>query len=113
MLPVKNRLIGNLSYDKAKKKGKMYQSDSFGILVRDRKDNNPSKFGIIVSTKISKKAVDRNRIKRMLREAIKESLDKIEDGKDIVVLSRKGLLNIDKRDLESEFSRILKEAKLI
>lgn len=113
MLPEENRLKVNLTFDEVKKEGKMYQSENFGILVRDRKDKNPTKFGIIVSTKISKKAVDRNRIKRMLRKAIKKSLDSVCVGKDVVVLARKGLLNVKKSDLETEFSKNLKQAKLI
>ena len=46
------------------------QGQYFGLIFRPSQD---SKFGIIVSNKISNKAVQRNRIKRLLLLAVKES----------------------------------------
>jgi ribonuclease P protein component len=104
MLPDKNRLKGALNFEKVKTRGEMYQSDNFGLLVREREDNNPSRFGIIVSTKISKKATDRNRIKRTLRKAIRLNLDKIKKGRDVVVLAKNGLLLLNAKEVEKEIT---------
>lgn len=113
MLPDKNRLKGSLVFDEVKKQGKMYQSDTFGILVRKREDDEPTRFGIVVSNKISKKAVERNKVKRMLRKVIRKKLGKIKDGFDVVVLANKGLLKAEADDLEEELTKKLKEGKLI
>lgn len=113
MLPEKNRLRGSLAFDEVKGKGKMYQSDNFGLLVRNREDKDPSRFGIVVSTKISKKAVDRNRVKRQVRKAIRNYLGKIKDGHDAIVLARKGLLSVEPEYLDKEIKKALEESKLI
>ena len=113
MLPKKNRLRGSLTFDEVKSKGKMHQSDNFGLLVLKRDDNKPSRFGMVVSTKISKKAVDRNKAKRKVREAIRNYLDKINNGYDAIVLARKGLLTIEQEDLDKELKKALEESKLI
>lgn len=113
MLPEKNRLKGSLTFEDVKKKGKMYQSDAFGLLVRQRNDNNPTKFGIVVSNRVSKKAVDRNRIKRELREALRNILDRIKGGADVVILTRKGLLDANTKDIEKDLKEKLKEASLL
>ena len=113
MLPENNRLRGSLAFQKVKEEGKMHQSNTFGFLVRSRNDEDPTRFGVVVSTKISKKAVDRNKVKRMVKEAIRENLDKIKDGFDAVILAKKGLLEIDKKDLNKELEEALKKGKLV
>ena len=44
------------------------------------KKGEQPKFGFIISRKISKKAVVRNKIKRLLAEEIRKNLDKFENG---------------------------------
>lgn len=113
MLPKKNRLKGNLTFEEVKKEGSMHQSRNFGLLVRKREDNQPTRFGFIVSTKISKKAVERNKIKRMLRDALRDKLDRIRKGYDAILLARSGLLKVKKDMLEKEIGKTLKEAGLL
>lgn len=91
MLARENRLTGEKNFDRVKKKGKLYQSENFGMAVYDRKDDSPTRFGFIISTKISKMAVHRNRLARALREAARYNLKKIGSGKDIVFLAKKSI----------------------
>ncbi len=52
------------------------------------------RFAFIISKKFSKKAVERNRIKRIIKEALRLNLHKLEDlSYDIVVIPKKHLLN--------------------
>jgi len=53
----------------------------FRILVRFKRDQPNARIGIIVSRRVSRKAVNRNRIKRQVREAFR--------------LNRQGLENVD------------------
>ncbi len=46
-----------------------------------------SRFGIIVSAKISKKAVVRNKIRRRIREIIRSDLDNIKSGYDYIIIT--------------------------
>ncbi len=44
------------------------------------------RFTVIVSTKVSKRAVERNRIKRIIREAIRQSLSSYKSGDYVVIV---------------------------
>ena len=69
--PKEERLHGRTTVAEVFSKGKRFQLDPYRIVWRTRaQDDLPSiRFGISVSKKISKKAVERNRIKRCNREA--------------------------------------------
>jgi len=66
--------------------GKVFQFEDFGVSFLDRGDDELSRFGYIVSNKISKDAVDRNRIKRALREAIRQYLWRVKKGTSVLFL---------------------------
>lgn len=73
--------------------------------------NSPSRFGIIVSNKISKSAVKKNRAKRLLREAIRILMkeNKTPPGLDFVINTKKPILDAAyqglRKTLESFFTR--------
>ncbi len=70
-LPKEERLHGRTCIAEVFSKGKRFSVPSFRIIWRIRPlDSLPTiRFGITVPKKISKKAVERNRIKRCCREA--------------------------------------------
>lgn len=120
MLASKNRLKKKINFARIEIDGVMYQSKSFGMGVYDRSkdfdseadfigdDNNTdSHFGFIISTKISKKAVVRNRIKRIIAEVIRTRLSDIKRGLDVVFLIKPYVLKIDKIDLQKETNEII------
>ena len=82
MLPKKYRLNGKLDFLRARNKGRVFQGKLFGLAVYKREDQETSRFGFIVSTKISKKAPERNRAKRLLRESIAHVIKEINLGFD-------------------------------
>ena len=51
------------------------------------------KFGFIISKKISKKAVVRNKIKRLIAEEVRKNLDKFENGFRGIFLIKKGIID--------------------
>lgn len=53
-----------------------------------RRDGTARRFAIVVSAKVSKKAVERNRIKRVMRELIHERLKKFPAGADYLIVIR-------------------------
>ena len=54
----------------------------------ERGDEAPPRFGFIVSTKVSKEAVQRNRIKRAMGEAVRFELMHIKKGFDVIFLAK-------------------------
>ena len=102
MLNSKNRLKKKINFARIEIDGVMYQSKSFGMGIYDRKDDEESRFGFIISTKISKKAVVRNRIKRIMSEVIRKNLDKIKSGYDVLFLIKPSAVKINKKEFEKE-----------
>ncbi|HAM88065.1 MAG: Ribonuclease P protein component [Candidatus Falkowbacteria bacterium GW2011_GWC2_38_22] len=86
MLPKKNRLTKKNDFDRVFKKGISVFDYILGIKIL--KNNLPdSRFGIIVSNKISKKANERNKIKRQIRECLKKINPKIILPIDCVIIT--------------------------
>lgn len=102
MLPSKNRLKKKINFARIEIDGRMIQTKTFGMGIYDRKDDSPSCFGFIISTKISKKAVVRNRIKRVMSMVIKKNLNKLKGGLDVLFLLKPSVIKLNKQDLEKE-----------
>jgi len=78
---------------------KEYRISSGPLLLLARNNNLPvSRLGLIVGKKAVPKAVQRNRIKRLLRESFRHNKNSI-GGMDIVILVRNGLLLMNNRTL--------------
>ncbi len=70
-----------------------------------------SRIGVVVSGRFSKKAVERNKIKRQLRYIFQKERLLFEKNIDIVVLPKKGKTNF--RLLRENTEKALKKAKII
>jgi ribonuclease P protein component len=63
-----------------------------------------SRFGIVISKKVSKRAVVRNRIKRRIKGALRELIDRIRPGRLVTIVCRSVIT-------ECEYDEILRELK--
>lgn len=85
MLAKINRLLKEKDINKVFRRGKSYNCK--GIRASSLKtDLTQSRFCIIISSRISKKAIKRNKIKRQIREIIKSMLNKINNNYDIIFI---------------------------
>jgi ribonuclease P protein component len=82
-------------------------SPLFNIRISDNKDGKV-RFGFVVSKKIDKRAVVRNRTKRVLQSVADSFINKL-TNKDVVVVAKKGLSFKDKEAIREEFTNILKK----
>ena len=112
MLAKKIRLKGKKNFDRIEKEGKVYQSANFGIAYIKRGDGDPSRFGFIVSTKIAKDAVDRNRFKRAMSEAVRLASIDLENGFDVVFLAKTSIVRVPTSEIMKEVRFSLRESGL-
>lgn len=107
MLPKKNRLTKKVDFERAMREGSLAQGRLFGLLVYKEQGQGDPRIGFIVSNKISKKATQRNRAKRLLREAVTSRLSEIPNQTVLVFLARKTILGKSKKEVEKEVARVL------
>ncbi|MCD4704975.1 ribonuclease P protein component [bacterium] len=112
MIAKKFRLKSRKDFDQIlKSKNKFYSQNL--VLKFSKNDLDLSRFSVVVSKKISKKAVDRNLIRRRVYEIIRLNMDKIKKGWDLIIFSKKAVLNLDYSEIEKELFYILKKANLL
>lgn len=114
MLASKNRLKKKVNFARVEIDGKMIQSKSFGMGIYDRSkdfkeesNDKESHFGFIISTKISKKAVVRNKIRRTIAEVVRKNLNTIKNGLDVVFLIKPSAVKATKEELEKETYEVI------
>jgi len=113
MLYAQHRLTKRSDIERVYKKGRSFFVKNLGIRIA-KNDLKISRFTVVTSLKLSKKAVVRNKLKRRLREIIrKEILPSIKSGFDGVVLTKVGLLELSFDDIREQTTKLFKKAKLI
>ena len=111
MLAKKYCLKGKANFEKVFKKGDKCFVDIFGLKI-SRNDLDYSRFGIIISGKISKKAVVRNKIKRRISEIFRLNLKNFKSGFDVIILCRQPIIKASYQDIEKEILNSAKRLKL-
>ena len=107
MLPKINRIKKKKDFEIIFKNSKSFKTNLF--IFRIMKNNlGFNRFGFVVSLKVSKKAVIRNKIRRRLSEIIKAEEKNIKAGTDLVVIALPG---IEKKEFP-ELKEIVKNALL-
>lgn len=84
MLNKRNRISDKQIIQKLFTKGNLYR-DKYFIFKYIRSDSTNSEFAVIVSKKISKKAVKRNKVRRQVFEAIRLNLNLTSDLSAVII----------------------------
>ena len=111
MLERKCRLKKNKEFDLVFKEGKTVYGEFLGLKVR-KNELNTNRFGILLSTKVSKLAVQRNLYKRRIKAIIRQENFKLISGYDGVVMVRPAVIGKQYKDIETEIQIIFKKLKL-
>jgi len=85
MLKQDNRIRRNKDFDRVFKAGQSFYGRVFGIKAVSN-DLAKNRFGILISTKVSKKAVVRNLYKRRLRALLRAEMKQLKTGYDVVII---------------------------
>jgi len=107
VLKRENRIRLKREFAEVKNKGRVLYSPLFGFLTYKENDDQ-KKIGFIVSKKISKRAVDRNRIRRILSEIVRKNLERFENGTRIIFLTKKEILGKKYDEVEKEVEKFIK-----
>lgn len=113
MLPEDNRLRLKKDHDKVFKKGLRYKSPLFLLVYLSRHDQLPSRFSFIISKKVAKSAVLRNRVRRQLREAIRLNLGRIDRGYDCVFIINTNILGIKTKEISLIVEEVLRNINIL
>ncbi|OGZ63022.1 MAG: ribonuclease P protein component [Candidatus Staskawiczbacteria bacterium RIFCSPLOWO2_01_FULL_37_25b] len=99
-------------FDEIFKKGKIFKG-GFLILKIIKNNSGKSRFAFIVSQKVSKKAVIRNKIRRRLAQIIRLNLQNIKVGADIVLIALPGIEKENFLNIQKILNNLLAKAKII
>ncbi len=89
-------------------KGRRTARPAFSLECRARGDEGPPRFGFTVSKRTAKKAVERNRIRRRLKEAVRLlARDHGRPGSDYVLVGRRPALTEPFQALTGDIARAL------
>lgn len=111
MLARKYRLSKDRDIQLVFKKGQIYFSPFFNLKILANNLEN-SRFCIIISTNISKKAVVRNKAKRQLRTIIQKNMANISKNCDIIILTKPPVTIASYQELDKAYQTLIKKAKL-
>jgi len=113
MLPKTYRLPLKTELNRLKKDGQIFQGKFFGLLLSSGNSSaDTSRFAVIVSNKIDKRAVKRNKIRRLINEALKSLWPKIRTGVEGVFLVKKTATEATFEEIKNEIEELFKKAKL-
>lgn len=91
-------------------KGSVVKTPHFLIRYKEKEDN-VVRIGVIIAKKIAKKAVQRNKVKRQVRECLRSVADFFIGGVDVVVVPM--IVDMKFRDMKSEIVSGLKKNRII
>ena len=112
MIPKEKRLVTKKDFSRVFSKGRIFHSRGLRAKIC-RNSLEFSRFGLVISTKVSKKAVLRNKVRRRLRSIIGQSLPLIRGGQDVAILARKEVLEMTFEQIEASTVHLLEKAGLL
>lgn len=112
MLPVEYRLKKKTDIDALFAKGRVI-FDSL-VTLKYRKTRLPtSRFAAVVGTKLSKRAVHRNKIRRRIQASIADHLNHLNGGYDIVIIAKPSALKAKYDILRQSVTSSLKKTGVL
>ena len=110
MLPIKNRLIRRTDFNNVYRKGAFFSEGPLSLKITPN-ERETARIGFSIEKKFFKKAVLRNRMKRILREAFQQNLEKLKKGVDIVVFYKKNEEDPDFKTVLKLVEKIINKIK--
>lgn len=112
--PKYRKILKNEDFSRVFDKQKSLVGKYIVVWVGDAQEEY-TRLGIIAAKRTFRHAVQRNRAKRLVREAFRHILVRMNDARpqDLVVVSRKSILNSKEQDVEKELCKLFSRLNLI
>ena len=95
--PRRGRLSRSAEFERAYRQGRSYANKHFVVHAFPRGGEDEARLGLSVSRKVGG-ATDRNRVKRLVREAFAAEAGIVPAGHDVVVVARPGARELAERE---------------
>lgn len=86
----RGRITRSADFDRVYRSGRSHANRMLVLHTFPRGDGEPARLGLSVSRKVGG-AVERNKVKRLLREAFDAHVDSVSPGNDVVAVARAGI----------------------
>lgn len=111
MLAKKHRINKEL-FKKVFKEGKNFFSEKISVKIAPI-TADLSAFSFVVSSKVSKKATERNKLKRRARHIVQKIIPEIKKGLGIIIIFKKNCEKATFQEIEKEIKTVFKKAKIL
>ena len=112
MLPKANRLVKESDFKEVAKRAKPIHSKLF-ILKKIFSPDQNTAFGMVISAKVSKKAVVRNKIRRRAREILRPLLPIFKPGFKVMLVAKNSIIDKNFKEIKDDLESLLKQAGLL
>lgn len=109
--PHPNKLKKSWEFQRVYKKGKKYWDTYFVVYVYNAQLTQP-RLGITVSKKVGK-SVQRNRVKRLIRETFRRIKSELHPQYDIVVVGRTAACKLSVNQVYDSLSKLFRRASIL
>ncbi|SDI57859.1 ribonuclease P protein component [Alteribacillus bidgolensis] len=106
------RIKKNHEFSRVFEKGTSFANRQFVVYVLNKEDQPHFRAGLTVSKKMGN-AVTRNRIKRLLREALREIGDQLKEEKDYIIIARKPVIDMSYEEIKKSLRHVMGVAGVI
>jgi ribonuclease P protein component len=110
MLAKENRLKKNKEFDLVFKDGKTAYGGFIGVKIK-KNELETNRFGVLLSTKVSKLAVIRNLYKRRIKAIIRQEDKQLRTGYDCVIIVLPLILGKNYLEIEAEIQNVFRRLK--
>jgi len=107
----KYRLTRSTEFKRVRQSGKSFAHPLI-VLIAETNQEETSRVGVSAGRSVGN-AVDRNRAKRLMREAVTPLLPRLRPGWNIVLLARKPLIQEEYSQIQTALLQLLQRSKLL